>query len=198
MISIWSLLNTTSAPKAVPVLRWHHVQWQIVTRSGSPVALNRTEPHTQPPVFSATIPIPTFSQPKSRNRHMTAARCQSTHGLSGEIGYFQTGALVTIPLFPDERQRSLDLYLLWEGKVMADCKDSQSAQREERARCLRRRVICRRTHGANPRLLVGGAIAQRPTCSYGGAEPRRTSVGAAAGRPYEDPSRPPPGNDDRQ
>ncbi len=29
--------------------RWHHVQWQIVTRDGSPVAVKRTAPHMQPP-----------------------------------------------------------------------------------------------------------------------------------------------------
>jgi hypothetical protein len=48
-----SLLKTTSVPKAVPVQRWHQVQWQIVMRDGSAVVLNRTAPHTHPPVRSS-------------------------------------------------------------------------------------------------------------------------------------------------
>jgi hypothetical protein len=41
-------------PKAVPVRRWHQVQWQIVTRDGSPVVLKRTAPHMHPPACCIT------------------------------------------------------------------------------------------------------------------------------------------------
>src|SRR3990167_3116511 len=57
-ISTSSLLNTTSVPKAVPVRRWHQVQWQIVMRAGSAVVLNRTAPQTQPPVLCSVMVCP--------------------------------------------------------------------------------------------------------------------------------------------
>jgi hypothetical protein len=47
-----------STPKAVPVLRWHHLQWQMVTHSGTPMALNRTALQTHRPEYSMVILAP--------------------------------------------------------------------------------------------------------------------------------------------